>query len=142
MDSFTVAAICSEDDIKTAQGNLSHAPAGFTLDIYGLRRSMFSPACWVFRSTTPQIRKNSRRGSRRGINFSAVLISYFSKGNSPQKKKSLKIRRFQDSSLELLSRFELETSSLPTAKEKIFISFFDCFYSFPFHCNSFPALYK
>jgi len=30
-----VAAIKSGDDIKTVQGNLGHATAAFTLDIYG-----------------------------------------------------------------------------------------------------------
>jgi integrase len=30
-----VAAIRSGDDIKTVQGNLGHATASFTLDIYG-----------------------------------------------------------------------------------------------------------
>lgn len=33
--SYAVAAIKSEDDIKTVQGNLGHATASFTLDIYG-----------------------------------------------------------------------------------------------------------
>ena len=31
----TVAAIRSGDDIKTVQGNLGHATASFTLDVYG-----------------------------------------------------------------------------------------------------------
>jgi len=30
-----VAAIRSGDDIKTVQGNLGHATAAFTLDVYG-----------------------------------------------------------------------------------------------------------
>ena len=30
-----MAAIRSGDDIKTAQGNLGHATAAFTLDVYG-----------------------------------------------------------------------------------------------------------
>lgn len=33
--SYAVAAIQSGDDIKTVQGNLSHATASFTLDVYG-----------------------------------------------------------------------------------------------------------
>lgn len=33
--SYAVAAIESGDDIKTAQGNLGHATASFTLDVYG-----------------------------------------------------------------------------------------------------------
>jgi integrase len=33
--SYAVAAIRSGDDIKTVQGNLGHATAGFTLDVYG-----------------------------------------------------------------------------------------------------------
>jgi len=33
--SYAVAAIRSGDDIKTVQGNLGHATASFTLDIYG-----------------------------------------------------------------------------------------------------------
>lgn len=33
--SYAVAAIKSGDDIKTVQGNLSHATASFTLDVYG-----------------------------------------------------------------------------------------------------------
>ena len=32
---FAVASIRSGDDIKTIQGNLGHATASFTLDIYG-----------------------------------------------------------------------------------------------------------
>ena len=33
--SYAVAAIRAGDDIKTVQGNLSHATAAFTLDVYG-----------------------------------------------------------------------------------------------------------
>ena len=33
--SCAVAAISSGDDIKTVQGNLGHATAAFTLDVYG-----------------------------------------------------------------------------------------------------------
>lgn len=33
--SYAVAAICAGDDIKTVQGNLGHATASFTLDVYG-----------------------------------------------------------------------------------------------------------
>ena len=33
--SYAVAAIRSGDDIKTVQGNLGHATAAFTLDVYG-----------------------------------------------------------------------------------------------------------
>lgn len=33
--SYAVAAIRSGDDIKTLQGNLDHATAAFTLDVYG-----------------------------------------------------------------------------------------------------------
>ena len=33
--SYAVAAIRAGDDIKTVQGNLGHATAAFTLDIYG-----------------------------------------------------------------------------------------------------------
>lgn len=33
--SCAVAAIRSGDDIKTVQGNLGHATASFTLDVYG-----------------------------------------------------------------------------------------------------------
>lgn len=33
--SYAVAAIESGDDIKTVQGNLGHATASFTLDVYG-----------------------------------------------------------------------------------------------------------
>ena len=33
--SYAVAAIKSGDDIKTVQGNLGHATAAFTLDVYG-----------------------------------------------------------------------------------------------------------
>ena len=33
--SYAVAAIQSGDDIKTVQGNLGHATASFTLDVYG-----------------------------------------------------------------------------------------------------------
>lgn len=33
--SYAVAAIRSGDDIKTVQGNLGHATASFTLDVYG-----------------------------------------------------------------------------------------------------------
>ena len=33
--SYAVAAIRSGDDIKTIQGNLGHATASFTLDVYG-----------------------------------------------------------------------------------------------------------
>ena len=32
---YAVAAIKSGDDIKTVQGNLGHATAAFTLDVYG-----------------------------------------------------------------------------------------------------------
>jgi len=32
---FAVASIRSGDDIKTIQGNLGHATAAFTLDVYG-----------------------------------------------------------------------------------------------------------
>ena len=33
--SYAVAALRSGDDIKTVQGNLGHATAAFTLDVYG-----------------------------------------------------------------------------------------------------------
>ena len=33
--SYAVAAIRSGDDLKTVQGNLGHATAAFTLDVYG-----------------------------------------------------------------------------------------------------------
>ena len=33
--SYATAAIHSGDDIKTVQGNLGHATAAFTLDVYG-----------------------------------------------------------------------------------------------------------
>ena len=33
--SYAVAAIRAGDDIKTVQGNLGHASAAFTLDVYG-----------------------------------------------------------------------------------------------------------
>lgn len=33
--SYAVAAIRAGDDIKTVQGNLGHATAAFTLDVYG-----------------------------------------------------------------------------------------------------------
>lgn len=33
--SYAVATIESGDDIKTVQGNLGHATASFTLDVYG-----------------------------------------------------------------------------------------------------------
>ena len=33
--SYAVAALQSGDDIKTVQGNLGHATAAFTLDVYG-----------------------------------------------------------------------------------------------------------
>ena len=33
--SYAVAAIHAGDDIKTVQGNLGHATAAFTLDVYG-----------------------------------------------------------------------------------------------------------
>lgn len=33
--SYAVAAIRSGDDIKTVQGDLGHATAAFTLDVYG-----------------------------------------------------------------------------------------------------------
>lgn len=33
--SYAVAAIKSGDDIKTVQGNLGHATASFTFDVYG-----------------------------------------------------------------------------------------------------------
>ena len=33
--SYAVAALESGDDIKTVQGNLGHATASFTLDVYG-----------------------------------------------------------------------------------------------------------
>ena len=33
--SYAVAAIKTGDDIKTVQGNLGHATASFTLDVYG-----------------------------------------------------------------------------------------------------------
>ena len=33
--SFAVASIRAGDDIKTVQGNLGHATASFTLDVYG-----------------------------------------------------------------------------------------------------------
>lgn len=33
--SYAVIAIESGDDIKTVQGNLGHATASFTLDVYG-----------------------------------------------------------------------------------------------------------
>ena len=33
--SYAIAAIRSGDDIKTVQGNLGHATASFTLDVYG-----------------------------------------------------------------------------------------------------------
>ena len=33
--SYAVVAIRSGDDIKTVQGNLGHATAAFTLDVYG-----------------------------------------------------------------------------------------------------------
>ena len=33
--SYAVAAIRAGDDIKTIQGNLGHATAAFTLDVYG-----------------------------------------------------------------------------------------------------------
>ena len=33
--SYAVAAIRAGDDIKTVQGNLGHATADFTLDVYG-----------------------------------------------------------------------------------------------------------
>ncbi len=33
--SYAVAAIRSGDDIETVQGNLGHATAAFTLDVYG-----------------------------------------------------------------------------------------------------------
>ena len=32
---FAVASIRAGDDIKTVQGNLGHATAAFTLDVYG-----------------------------------------------------------------------------------------------------------
>ena len=34
-DSYAVAALQAGDDIKTVQGNLGHATAAFTLDVYG-----------------------------------------------------------------------------------------------------------
>lgn len=43
--SYAVAAIRSSDDIKTMQGNLGHATAAFTLDVYG--------------HVTPQMKKGS-----------------------------------------------------------------------------------
>ena len=33
--SYAVAAIRAGDDVKTVQGNLGHATAAFTLDVYG-----------------------------------------------------------------------------------------------------------
>lgn len=33
--SYAMAAIKGGDDIKTVQGNMSHATAAFTLDVYG-----------------------------------------------------------------------------------------------------------
>lgn len=33
--SYAVAALRSGDDLKTVQGNLGHATAAFTLDVYG-----------------------------------------------------------------------------------------------------------
>ena len=33
--SYAVASIRAGDDIKTVQGNLGHATAAFTLDVYG-----------------------------------------------------------------------------------------------------------
>ena len=33
--SYAIAAIRAGDDIKTVQGNLGHATAAFTLDVYG-----------------------------------------------------------------------------------------------------------
>ena len=33
--SFAVASLRAGDDIKTLQGNLGHATASFTLDVYG-----------------------------------------------------------------------------------------------------------
>ena len=33
--SYAVASLRSGDDIKTVQGNLGHATAAFTLDVYG-----------------------------------------------------------------------------------------------------------
>ena len=33
--SYAVAALSSGDDVKTVQGNLGHATAAFTLDVYG-----------------------------------------------------------------------------------------------------------
>ena len=33
--SYAVAALRAGDDIKTVQGNLGHATASFTLDVYG-----------------------------------------------------------------------------------------------------------
>ena len=35
LQSYAVASIRSGDDIKTVQGNLGHATAAFTLDVYG-----------------------------------------------------------------------------------------------------------
>ena len=35
MDRYAVASIRAGDDIKTVQGNLGHATAAFTLDVYG-----------------------------------------------------------------------------------------------------------
>ena len=33
--SYAVAALQAGDDVKTVQGNLGHATAAFTLDVYG-----------------------------------------------------------------------------------------------------------
>ena len=70
--SYAVAAIRSGDDIKTVQGNLGHATAAFTLDVYGHVTDQMKQAsaarmeAFIKSVSTGECGKKSVRGKLRG----------------------------------------------------------------------------
>lgn len=65
--SYAVAAIRSGDDIKTVQGNLGHATASFTLDVYGhVTEQMKAASAARMQSYINLIRENVREKENQG----------------------------------------------------------------------------
>ena len=65
--SYAVAAIRSGDDIKTVQGNLGHATASFTLDVYGhVTEKMKEASAARMQNYINLVRENVREKENRG----------------------------------------------------------------------------
>jgi integrase len=82
---YAVIAIKNGDDIKTIQGNLGHATAAFTLDVYGRLTSFFRYV---------KIRKNAKRGNDNGFQqcgFSVCFYAYCLGGVLSYKGKSAEL---------------------------------------------------